>query len=81
MMKQLFISDNQTEGIPVTDLFHAYYDARKNKRKTLNALSFEMNYESNLFQLHDEISNRKYEIKPSICFYKFQPCSEGNICC
>jgi len=50
------------------DLFQAYYNARKNKRKTINALAFEVNYESNLFQLHKEILNQKYEPSPSICF-------------
>jgi RNA-directed DNA polymerase len=37
------------------DLFRAYYDARRNKRNTINALAFEMNYESNLLALHDDI--------------------------
>ena len=37
------------------DLFRAYYDARHNKRNTINALAFEMNYESNLLALHDDI--------------------------
>ena len=33
------------------DIFNAYFDARKNKRNTLNALAFEIDYESKLFQL------------------------------
>jgi hypothetical protein len=37
------------------DLFQAYYDARRNKRKTINALQFELNYEANLFQLYGDI--------------------------
>ena len=55
------------------DLFQAYYTARKNKRSTVNALKFEMYYESKLFQLYDEIKNRKYEVSPSICFMSFEP--------
>ncbi len=55
------------------DLFQAYYDARKNKRNTINAIAFEVNYESNLFSLYDEIINRRYAIKPSICFISFKP--------
>jgi hypothetical protein len=47
------------------DLFQAYYDARKNKRNTRNALKFEMNYESNLFALYDEIVENRYKPKPS----------------
>jgi hypothetical protein len=59
--------------ISVTDLFQAYYDARKNKRKTINALAFEVDYESKIFQLHEEILNNKYEPKQSICFINFSP--------
>jgi len=55
------------------DIFNAYYDARKNKRNTLNALNFEMDYEHNLFQLYEEIISGKYKIKPSICFINFSP--------
>ena len=57
----------------LTDLFLAYYDARRNKRNTINALAFEMNYESNLLSLYDEIVSRKYNIKQSICFINFSP--------
>ena len=31
------------------DLFQAYFDARKNKRNTINALAFEKHLEANLF--------------------------------
>src|SRR3989344_410607 len=55
------------------DLFQAYYDARKNKRRTINALSFEIDYETKLFELYEEIKNEKYEISPSICFICFKP--------
>jgi len=55
------------------DLFQAYYDARKNKRSTMNALAFEIDYESKLFELYKEIKSRKYEISRSICFISFEP--------
>ena len=41
------------------DLFRAYYDARRNKRNTLNALAFEIDYEKKLFELYEEIKKRK----------------------
>ena len=53
------------------DLFQAYYNARTNKRNTKSALAFERNYESNLFCLYEEIINRKYKIKPSVCFINY----------
>ena len=55
------------------DLFTAYFDARKNKRNTINALAFELNYESNLFKLFEDIKERRYEISKSICFINFDP--------
>jgi len=55
------------------DLFQAYYDARKNKRNTINALAFEIDYERKLFELYGDIKSGKYEIGPSICFIIFKP--------
>jgi len=55
------------------DLFLAYYDARRNKRKTINAIAFEVDYESNLIQLAQDIWERKYVPKRSICFINFKP--------
>ena len=55
------------------DLFRAYYSARKNKRNTINALSFEINHEEKIFRLYREIKSRKYKISPSLCFISFRP--------
>ena len=55
------------------DLFQAYYDARKNKRSTMNALAFEIDYEKKIFELFEDIKNRKYELGRSVCFISFDP--------
>ncbi len=55
------------------ELFLAYYDCRKNKRNTVNAKKFEMNYERNLFSLRDDILERKYKIGKSVVFIIEQP--------
>ena len=55
------------------NLFKAYYNARKNKRKSLDCLDFEMNYEKKLFQLYQEIINKQYKISSSLCFISFYP--------
>ena len=55
------------------DLFRANYEARKNKRSTINALAFEVDYETKLLELYEEIKNKKYEISRSICFISFHP--------
>lgn len=57
----------------LADLFQAYYAARTNKRATVNALKFELDYESNLFELYREIKNQQYEISPSVCFIANKP--------
>ncbi|HQH10280.1 MAG TPA: RNA-directed DNA polymerase [Bacteroidales bacterium] len=57
----------------ILDLFQAYFDARKNKRNTINALAFEKHLETNLFALADEIMNRNYKPRGCICFIINKP--------
>lgn len=57
----------------IEDLFQAYFNARKNKRNTINALQFEYNYESELFRLYKEIEERHYFPQNSICFINEYP--------
>lgn len=55
------------------DLFRAYFDARKNKRNSLNALEFEIDYESKLLELYKEIKSGNYKIGQSTCFISSYP--------
>ncbi|MBI1934710.1 RNA-directed DNA polymerase, partial [Candidatus Peregrinibacteria bacterium] len=57
----------------LTDLFRAYYDARRHKRGSMSALQFEVDYERNLFALHREIVERRYEVSPCFCFVSKKP--------
>jgi hypothetical protein len=50
------------------DLFQAYYDARRNKRNTINQLRFEIEYEHHLLELYEQIVDRSYVISKSIAF-------------
>ena len=43
-------------GIELADLFAAYADCRRNKRRTMNALAFEVDYERELIALHKDIN-------------------------
>jgi retron-type reverse transcriptase len=52
----------------LADLFCAYYEARRNKRNTINQLRFELKLEENLFALCDDLLNRTYCVSPSIAF-------------
>jgi len=55
------------------DLFQAYFDARKNKRKTFSALKFEEKFEENIFKLYEDIVSGKYQPGRSICFVVNKP--------
>jgi len=55
------------------ELFQAYFDCRKNKRNTLNALQFEKQLEQNVFDLIDEIYNDNYKVGRSIAFIVNSP--------
>lgn len=54
-------------------LLTAYYDCRKNKRKTASAVVYEMDYESKLIALRDRINARTYQPGKSICFVVTRP--------
>ncbi len=70
---QLSLFDIHQSKIELEELFEAYFNCRKNKRNTANALSFEMDYESNLVQLCEEINNGTYKIRRSIAFIVDKP--------
>lgn len=72
-MSQLHLIRKIDEEETLEDLFDAYFDARKNKRNTINALIFEKNFESNLFLLFEEVTRREYKPKRSICFIVDKP--------
>lgn len=60
-------------GIDIESLFAAYAECRKNKRNTMNALAFELDYERNLLQLAKEINNGSYTPGRSIAFILDKP--------
>ncbi len=75
-MQQLSLFDIQPEEKPkieLSELFSAYFDCRSNKRNTINALAFEVDYESNLITLCDEINNGTYQPGKSITFIVDKP--------
>lgn len=55
------------------NLYKAYIDCRKHKRKTYHAAKFEINFESELLKLEEELQNHTYEIGRSICFVVEEP--------
>lgn len=59
--------------ITLEDVFQAYYDCRRNKSRTNNALVFELDYEARLIQLYEDIITGRYHIGRSIAFIVFSP--------
>ena len=52
----------------LSDVFRAYYDARRHKRKTHSQLTFELDLEHNIVALCEELRYRTYAPSPAICF-------------
>ena len=57
----------------LTKLLAAYLSCRQTKRKTINALKFELNLEANLLDLQKQLKNYTYQPKRSICFVVTYP--------
>jgi len=55
------------------ELFAAYFDCRRNKRNTQNALRFEKHLEKNVFELIDDIYQGKYQLGRCIAFIVNKP--------
>lgn len=57
----------------LADLYAAYYDCRKSKRQTINALKFEIDYEANLIKLWRELTIGTYSPERSVTFIVDKP--------
>jgi RNA-directed DNA polymerase len=57
----------------VEEIFQAYYDCRKHKRNTVNAIEFEQNLERNLMDLYYELKQETYTPGKSIVFVVTKP--------
>ena len=59
--------------IALEEVFRAYYDCRRNKRRTSNAISFELDFERELIRLWRDINSGDYKIGRSIAFVVNKP--------
>ena len=55
------------------NLYKAYIDCRRHKRKTYHAAKFEINFESELLKLEQELQDHSYMLGRSICFVVEEP--------
>ncbi len=80
-MQQLSLFDEapiKTPQVELAELFEAYFNCRSNKRNTANAIAFEVDYESNLIALCEELNNGTYQIGRSIAFIVNKPVKREN---
>ena len=70
MQPELF---DDISAIPLEDIFSAYYECRRHKRNRAGALQFEVNLESNLVELWEEINSDTWEPRPSTVFIIEKP--------
>jgi RNA-directed DNA polymerase len=71
---QLDLFENAVKPqIELHELYEAYIACRKNKRNTIHALAFELDYESKLMNLWKQINKPSYEISRSIAFMIQKP--------
>ena len=59
--------------VTLEKLIDAYMACRKNKRSTVNAIEYEMDYEHSLIQLRNRINSRVYQPGKSVCFIVKRP--------
>jgi len=68
-MRRIFpIVDEYSPGDLMCDLYMAYLDARKNKRRTKSQILFEMHLEDNLMELYRDLYTGKYKVGRYMCF-------------
>lgn len=58
----------ETNLFTFKNLYKAYLGCRENKRTTYHAAKFEMNFETELLKLSEELKSHNYQPGPSICF-------------
>jgi len=71
--QQELFSPEEMGGISLEDVFTAYFDCRRRKRNTYNALAFEVDYERKCVELWRQINAGTYKPARSIVFIVFKP--------
>ena len=66
-------ADHNDADLTVDELLCAYYDCRRLKRNTTNALRFEANLERNIMALYRDLMDGGYRPGTSICFVVTRP--------
>lgn len=73
MMQLELFDTTYREPVRLEELFAAYYDCRRHKRKTFNALEFEADFEQKLVNLWRAVNEQTYYPGRSIAFIVNKP--------
>ena len=66
-------SPEEMGGVSLEEVIEAYYDCRRRKRNTINALQFEVDYERHCINLWQELNTHTYKPRRSIAFVVEHP--------
>ena len=72
-VRALWQFDLFSQPIPLSDFFEAYFECRRKKRGTYNALQFEVDYERRLIELCERVNAGIYYPSKSIAFIIDKP--------
>lgn len=73
MEQELLFKIEDMGGVSLEDVIEAYYDCRRRKRNTANAMEFEMDYERYCIDLWQELNEHRYKPRRSIAFIVEHP--------
>lgn len=72
-MEETLFGIGEMGGIELWEVIDAYYECRKRKRRTINAMKFEIDWEAEAVRLWTDINNGTYRPGRSIAFIVNKP--------
>lgn len=78
-MEEALFGIGEMGGIELWEVVEAYYECRRRKRRTVNAMKFELDWETEAIRLWQEINNGTYRPGRSIAFRGEQTNEERDI--
>lgn len=72
-MEETLFGIAEMGGIELCEVIDAYYECRRRKRRTINAMKFEMDWEAEAVRLWEDINNGTYRPGRSIVFIVNKP--------
>ena len=72
-MEDYLFEPEEMGGVSLEEVIEAYYDCRRRKRNTANAMAFELDYEHELIELWHELNEHRYKPRRSIAFIVEHP--------